>query len=81
MTTYIQAADEKKRIMGLLRAYGKEFLVFDPEDQPNVFTEAEERFPPARGGRVNPKQMKNWRHLPRMLQATLLRGALALPSI
>lgn len=54
--------------MDLLRSYGKEFLVFDPDDQPNVFAEAEERFLPARSGKVNPKQMKNWRHLPRMLQ-------------
>ena len=59
---------DKKWIMDLLRSYGKEFLVFDPDDQPNVFDAAEERFPPTRGGRVNPKQMKNWRHLPRMLQ-------------
>jgi len=55
-------------VMEVLRAYGKEFLVFDPDDQPNVFAEAEERFPPARSGRVNPRQMKNWRHLPRILQ-------------
>lgn len=68
MTAHMQPDDEKKRIMDFLRAYGREFLVFDPEDQPNVFAEAEERFPPARGCRVNPKQMKNWRHLPRMLQ-------------
>jgi hypothetical protein len=54
--------------MDLLRDYGREFLVFDPDDQPNVFAETELRFRPARGGRVNPKQMKNWRHLPRMLQ-------------
>jgi len=60
--------EDNEQAMDLLRSYGKEFLVFDPDDQPNVFTEAEERFPPARGGRVNPKQMKNWRHLPRMLQ-------------
>ena len=60
--------DDNERAMDLLRAYGKEFLVFDLDDQPNVFAEAEVRFPPARSGRVNPKQMKNWRHLPRMLQ-------------
>jgi hypothetical protein len=60
--------DDNERAMDLLRAYGKEFLVFDPDDQPNVFAEDELRFPPARGGKVNPKQMKNWRHLPRMLQ-------------
>ena len=33
--------DNNKKVMDLLRAYGKEFLVFDPEDQPNVFTETE----------------------------------------
>ena len=59
---------ENKRVMDLLRSYGKEFLVFDPDDQPNVFAEDEERFPPARSGKVNPKQMKNWRHIPRVLQ-------------
>ena len=63
-----QPNKDNKRVMDLLRSYGKEFLVFDPDDQPNVFAEAEVRFPPARSGRVNPKQMKNWRHLPRMLQ-------------
>jgi hypothetical protein len=67
---------DNKRAMDLLRAYGKEFLVFDPDDQPNVFAEVEVRFPPARGGRVNPKQMKNWRHLPGMLQ--LLRARYAI---
>ena len=60
--------DDKGGVMDLLRAYGKEFLVFDPDDQPNVFAENEMRFPPARSGRPNPKQMKNWRHLPRMLK-------------
>jgi hypothetical protein len=63
---------ENEKVMALLRSYGKEFLVFDSDDQPNVFAEDEDRFPPAHSGRVNPKQMKNWRHLPRMLQ--LLRG-------
>jgi len=60
--------EDNERMMDLLSAYGKEFLVFDPDDQPNVFAEAGVRFPPARSGKVNPKQMKNWRHLPRMLQ-------------
>lgn len=59
---------DSNKLMDLLRTYGKEFLVFDTDDQPNVFTEEEIRFPPARSGRVNPKQMKNWRHLPWMLQ-------------
>jgi hypothetical protein len=68
MNSHSQPDDDKKRVMDLLRVYGKEFLVFDLHDQPNVFTEAEVRFPPARSGKVNPKQMKNWRHLPRMLQ-------------
>jgi len=68
MTARTQQQLENEQMMALLRAYGKEFLVFDPEDQPNVFEESEERFSPARSGRVNPKQMKNWRHLPRMLQ-------------
>jgi|GEM_PF-1622167 len=68
MSTDKYQLKDKKWAMDLLCSYGKEFLVFDPEDQPNVFAEAEERYPPARGGRVNPKQMKNWRHLPRMLQ-------------
>ncbi len=59
---------ENKQVMDLLRSYGEEFLVFDPDDQPNVFAGTEERFPPARSGKVNPKQMKNWRHLPKVLQ-------------
>ena len=68
MSNHKQPDDNYKKVMDLLRAYGQEFRVFDPDDQPNVFTEAEERYPPARGGRVNPRQMKNWRHLPRILQ-------------
>jgi len=68
MRNHKQPDDNNKKVMDLLRSYGKEFLVFDPDDQPNVFTEAEQRFFPARSGRVNPKQMKNWRHLPRVLQ-------------
>jgi len=68
VSNHTKTHDNNKKVMDLLRAYGEEFLVFDPDDQPNVFAEAEQRFPPARGGRVNPRQMKNWRHLPRMLQ-------------
>ena len=68
MSTHTHLYKDNKTVMDLLRAYGKEFLVFDPDDQPNVFTEAEVRFLPARSSRVNPKQMKNWRHLPRMMQ-------------
>jgi len=68
MTAHTQQQLENERVMALLHSYGQEFLVFDPDDQPNVFADAEERFPPPRGGRVNPRQMKNWRHLPRMLQ-------------
>jgi len=68
MDVQVQPNKDKERAMDLLRHYGKEFLVFDPNDQPNVFAAAEVRFPPARGGRVNPRQMKNWRHLPHMLQ-------------
>jgi len=67
MSPRTQRHHDNEWVMDLLRAYGKEFLVFDPDDQPNVFTEAEMRFPPARSGNVNPKQMKNWRHLPRTL--------------
>jgi hypothetical protein len=68
MNIQTQPNEDNKRVMDLLRVYGKEFLVFDPDDQPNVFAEAEVRFSPARSGKVNPKQMKNWRHLPGMLQ-------------
>ena len=59
MSNPTQPNDNNKKVMDIFRAYGKEFLVFDPDDQPNVFAEGEERFPPARGGRANPKQMKN----------------------
>ncbi len=68
MNAHFPPNNDKKKIMDLLRGYGKEFLLFDPDDQPNVFEAVEKRFPPARSGRANPKQMKNWRHLPRMLQ-------------
>ncbi len=68
MDTPQKPYEGNERAMDLLRDYGREFLVFDTDDQPNVFAEAEVRFPPARGGRVNPKQMKNWRHFPRIMQ-------------
>ncbi len=35
---------ENEQVMDLLRSYGKEFLVFDPDDHPNVFAEDEVRF-------------------------------------
>ena len=68
MNAHVLPNKDNKKVMDILRAYGKKFLVFDPEDQPNVFAENEMRFLPPRSGRANPKQMKNWRHLPRMLQ-------------
>ena len=68
MNAHTKPDSGNKRVTDLLRSYGEEFLVFNPDDQPNIFTEEEMRFPPAGSGRVNPRQMKNWRHLPRMLQ-------------
>jgi hypothetical protein len=43
--------------------YGEEFLVFGPEDQPNVFAAPEPEYHELRSGNLDPRKLKSWRYL------------------
>lgn len=61
-----------RKLMEALRSYGEQFLVFEPEDQPNVFLYGGEPEPyRLRSGRVNPGALKDRTYLESVL--TFLR--------
>jgi hypothetical protein len=37
--------ERKKWMMELLQDYGREFLIYEPEDQPNAFDSSEQPYP------------------------------------
>jgi len=50
--------------MDVLRHYGKEFLIFEGEDQPNVFGQLEHHVSyQLRSGKVNPRALQHWSYL------------------
>jgi hypothetical protein len=60
--------ERKKWMMQLLQDYGREFLIFDPEDQPNVFAAPEPEYRDLRSGNLDPRELKSWRYLDFTLQ-------------
>ena len=46
--------ERKKWMMQLLQDYGREFLIFEPEDQPNVFAAPEPEYRELRSGNLDP---------------------------
>jgi hypothetical protein len=42
--------ERKKWMMDLLKVYGRQFLIFEPEDQPNVFAAPEPEYRDLRSG-------------------------------
>jgi hypothetical protein len=60
--------ERKKWMMQLLQDYGREFLIFEPEDQPNVFTAPEPEYRDLRSGNLDPRELRSWRYLDFTLQ-------------
>ncbi len=55
--------ERKKWKMELLQDYGREFLIFEPEDQPNVFAAPEPEYRDLRSGNRDPRELRSWRYL------------------
>ena len=55
--------ERKKWMMDLLKMYGREFLIFEPEDQPNVFAAPEPEYRDLKSGNLDPRELKSWRYL------------------
>ncbi len=55
-------------MMKILQDYGREFLIFEPEDQPNVFAAPEPEYRNLRSGDLDPRQLRSWRYLDFTLQ-------------
>jgi hypothetical protein len=55
--------ERKKWMMDLLKMYGREFLIFEPEDQPNVFAVPEPEYRDLKSGNLDPRELKSWRYL------------------
>ena len=49
--------------MDLLQDYGREFLIFEPDDQPNVFAVPEPEYRDLRSGNLDPRELRSWRYL------------------
>ncbi|MBM3299028.1 MAG: hypothetical protein FJY85_03640 [Deltaproteobacteria bacterium] len=60
--------ERKKWMMQLLQDYGREFLIFEPEDQPNVFAAPEPEYRNLRSGNLDPRELRSWRYLDLTLQ-------------
>jgi hypothetical protein len=60
--------ERKNWMMQLLQDYGREFLVFEPEDQPNVFAAPEPEYRALRSGNADPRELRSWRYLDFTLQ-------------
>lgn len=58
----------KKWMMQILLDYGREFLIFEPEDQPNVFAAPEPEYRELRSGNLDPRKLRSWRYLDFTLQ-------------
>jgi hypothetical protein len=56
--------DVAASMMEAFKQYGRDFLIFEPEDQPNVFKQAERDVPVKfRSGNINPQALQHWSHL------------------
>ncbi len=55
--------DRKAWIMKLLHEYGQQFLIFDQEDQPDVFAAPEPESRDPKSGNMDQRELKSWRYL------------------
>lgn len=60
--------ERKKWMMQILQAYGRDFLIFEPEDQPNVFAAPEPEYSDLRSGNLDPRELRSWGYLDFTLQ-------------
>lgn len=60
--------ERKKWMMQILQDYGRDFLIFEPEDQPNVFAAPEPEYRDLRSGNLDPRELRSWRYLDFTLQ-------------
>ncbi|MGB6068539.1 MAG: hypothetical protein WBG50_27340, partial [Desulfomonilaceae bacterium] len=60
--------ERKKWMMDLLKVYGRQFLIFESEDQPNVFAAPEPKYRDLRSGNLDPRELRSWRYLDFTLQ-------------
>ncbi len=60
--------ERKRWMMKVLQDYGKEFLIFEPEDEPNVFAAPEPEYRELRSGNLDPRELRSWRYLDFTLQ-------------
>jgi hypothetical protein len=60
--------ERKKWMMQVLQQYGQEFLIFQMEDQPNVFAAPEPEYRDLRSGNLDPRELRSWRYLDFTLQ-------------
>lgn len=55
--------ERKNWMMKILQDYGKEFLIFEPDDQPNVLAAPEPEYKDLKSGNLDPRELKSWRYL------------------
>ncbi len=55
--------ERKKWMVQVLQDYGREFLIFEPDDQPNVFAAPEPEYRDLKSGNLDPRELKSWRYL------------------
>jgi hypothetical protein len=55
--------ERKQWMMKLLQDYGREFLIFEPEEQPNAFAAPEPEYRNLRSGNLDPRELRSWRYL------------------
>ncbi|MGO9572198.1 MAG: hypothetical protein ACLP5H_32170 [Desulfomonilaceae bacterium] len=55
--------ERKNWMMKILQDYGREFLIFEPDDQPDVFAAPEPEYRDLKSGNVDPRELKSWRYL------------------
>jgi hypothetical protein len=55
-------------MMQFLQDYGREFLIFEPKDHPNVFAAPELEYRALRSGNLDPRELRSWRYLDFTLQ-------------
>jgi hypothetical protein len=65
----------------LLEDYGKEFFIFEPEDQPNVFAATEPGHRKLRSGNLDARELRSWRYLDFPLEFSGSITACSLTSI
>ena len=55
--------ERKNWMMEILEDYGRDFLIFEPDDQPNVFAAPEPEYRDLKSGNLDPRELKSWRYL------------------